>query len=193
VPPPLILASTSAARRTQLERLGLTVECIAPPVDESAWKTKRWPVRTVARRLAEAKAKAVSERRPDAVVIGGDQIASLDGEPFDKPGSFEVARNHLRRLAGRQHELATGVALAHPGGFLSHVEIVELTMRPLTDAEIEAYLAADEPFECAGCYRWERRGPMLFNSICTNDPSAILGLPLLWLTAALRNLGYPMP
>jgi len=189
----LILASTSAARRTQLERLGLTVECVAPLVDESAWKSKRWPVRTVARCLAEAKAKAVSERRRDAVVIGGDQIASLDGEPFDKPGSFDTARNHLRRLAGRQHELATGVALAHSGGLSSHVEVVELTMRPLTDSEIDAYLAADEPFECAGCYRWERRGPMLFTSVQTTDPSAILGLPLLWLTAALRSLGYPLP
>jgi septum formation protein len=191
--PRLILASTSSARRAQLARLGLTIECAASGVDEALMKSRRWPAAIIARRLAEAKAKAVFNGRPDAVVIGGDQIATLDGEPFDKPGGHETARMQLRRLSGRTHELATGVAIVGPRGLVSHVEVVRMTMRSLTAHEIDAYLRLDEPYDCAGCYKWEAGGPLLFRGVRTNDPTAILGLPILWVTSTLRSMGYPLP
>jgi len=193
VPPPLILASASPARRGQLESLGIAFESIAPEVDEDAWKERRWPVQTLAKRLALAKALVVFERRPGSVVIGGDQVASLDGEPFDKPGDVENARRQLRRLSGRTFELSTAVAVAHDDGIKVHLEPVQLTMRNLRDDEIETYIEYDRPFDCAGCFRWESRGPLLFSNVSTADPTAILGLPILWLSRTLRELGYRLP
>jgi septum formation protein len=193
VPPPLILASASPARRGQLESLGLRFESVSPEVDEDAWKVRRWPARTLAKRLAVAKAVAVFERRPGSVVIGGDQVATLDGEPFDKPGDVESAKRQLQRLRGRRLELSTAVAVAHEGGIEVHVEPVLLTMRNLGDEEIEAYIEQDQPFDCAGCFRWESRGPLLFTNVSTDDPTAILGLPILWLSQSLRQLGYRLP
>jgi len=150
-------------------------------------------VRTLAKRLAIAKAEAVFERSRDAVVVAGDQIASLDGEPFDKPGDEENAKAQLRRLTGRTLELSTGVAVAHARGIDSHVEQVLMTMRELGDAEIEAYVEQDRPLDCAGCFRWESRGALLFSKVTTNDPTAILGLPIIWLGELLRKLGYRLP
>jgi 7-methyl-GTP pyrophosphatase len=193
VPPPLILASASPARREQLESLGLEFAVQTSDVREEEWKNRCWPVRTLAKRLAIAKAEAVFERRRDAVVVAGDQIASLDGQPFDKPGDKENAKMQLRRLNGRTFELSTAVAVAHAGGIDLHVEPVMMTMRELGDAEIEAYIEQDRPFDCAGCFRWESRGPLLFAKVSTNDPTAILGLPIIWLGETLRRLGYRLP
>lgn len=193
VPPKLILASTSPYRMEQLRQIGLAAEAMAPGVNESTWKTRRWPVRTLACLLAEAKAKAVASRFPEAVVIGGDQIASLDGEPFDKPMTMENATAQLRRLSGRTHELATAVAVVNGEDVRVHLEPVLMTMRNLTDREIDDYLGADKPLDCAGCYRWEERGPLLFERVQTEDPTAILGLPMLWLTKMLREMGFRCP
>jgi septum formation protein len=193
VQPTLILASTSPARRAQLDLLGLTFECVSSGLSEDKWKDRRWPVRTTANLLAIAKAEAVYERRPDSVVVGGDQIASLDGEAFDKPGDVENAKRQLRRMSGRTLELSCGVAVVHSRGVASHVEPVRLTMRELGEDEIDAYIEQDNPLDCAGCFRWESRGPLLFSSVAATDPTAILGLPIFWLSATLRSLGFQLP
>ena len=193
VPPPLILASASPYRLGQLRQLGLAAEAVPSDVDEAEWKAKRWPARTLALELAIAKAAAVAKRFPDAVVIGGDQIASLEGEPFDKPITLDTARTQLRRLSGKTHELLTAAAFIVRGEVQTFIEPVKMTMRSLSDQEIEDYLAADQPLDCAGCYRWELKGPTLFERVETNDPTAILGLPLLWIAKTLRSLGFKLP
>lgn len=193
MPIPLILASTSEARKSQLERLGIEFVCASSDVNEDELKNRRWPSESTARRLSIAKAKAVFDSRPETIVIGGDQVASCEGEIIDKPGSDDVAKRQLRRMSGRLLELQTGVAIIHPKGVESHVEPVRLAMRELTDDEINAYVERDRPLECAGCFRWESSGPLLFSRVETNDPTAILGLPILWLSAALRKLGYRLP
>jgi len=193
VPPTVILASASPYRLAQLRQIGVNTQSVPAGIDESLWKSGGLPVRKLAMELARAKAKAVFVRHADAIVIGADQIASLDGEPFDKPGGFEEARRQLSRLSGRTHVLSTAVTIMHPEGRVERVESVRMSMRPLTDDEIDAYLRADEPYDCAGCYRWESKGPLLFSAVRTSDPTAIIGLPLLWLSSALRSLGMRLP
>jgi septum formation protein len=192
-PPAVVLASTSRYRQTALERLGLRVECLAPGVDEESAKASRTDFAELAGHLAEAKARAVAQRRPDAVVIGGDQIAVLDGRRLDKPGDADNAARQLRALSGRTHELLTAVCVLQGAIVHRHLDITRLTMRELSAAEIERYLSADRPFDCAGSYKWEALGVALFEDIFTVDPTAVVGLPMLWLTKTLRELGIPLP
>jgi septum formation protein len=193
VPPTVILASASPYRLAQLRQIGVDAQSVPAGIEESHWKSRGLPIRRLARELARAKAESVFLRHPDAMVIGADQIASLDGEPFDKPGGFEKARRQLSRLSGRTHLLSTAVTVVHPEGRLEHVESIRMSMRPLTDEEIDSYLRADEPYDCVGCYRWESKGPLLFSAVRTPDPTAIIGLPLIWLSFALRSLGMRLP
>lgn len=190
---PLVLASTSRYRREQLERLGLSFRAVAPPCDEEALKGTGIPPYELATTLARGKAESLRGAFPDAVIIGGDQLAEIDGHVLGKPGSADAAVEQLRRLAGRTHELVTALAVAHPGGIEQHLDVTRLTMRALTRPEIERYVAADDPVDCAGAYKLESRGIALFASIESADHSAITGLPLIALTTILRRLGYPLP
>ncbi len=192
---PIVLASTSPYRRQLLERLALPFSCDAPGVDESAVKSAGGGPFELAAELARRKALAVAERHPGAVVIGGDQVATIDGEVLDKPGTAAAAAAQLQRLQGRQHTLVTAVAIAGPtaGALAEFLDVTRLLMRTLGSAEIERYVAADRPLDCAGSYRVEGLGISLFAAIDCEDQTAIVGLPLLRLCTELRQLGIAIP
>lgn len=192
--PKIILASTSKYRKALLERLGLSLDCIAPGVDEEACKAEIEDPVALAVHLARAKARAVAELWPDAVVIGADQLATIDGRILGKPGTFENAVAQLQSLSGRTHTLVTAMTVAGPCGQMqSHLDLSRLTMRPLTRPELEKYVARDNPLDCAGSYKLEEAGIALFERIETEDHTAITGLPLVALVGILRSLGVAIP
>lgn len=191
--PEVVLASTSPYRRQLLERLRLPFTCVAPHIDESKVKASIADPERLATELARQKALAVGKLHPGALVIGSDQVATLDGAVLDKPGTAARAAEQLHRLAGREHRLVTAVAIAHAGGVVEFVDVTRLCMRVLSAAEIERYVAQDQPFDCAGSYRIEGLGIALFAGISCEDQTAIIGLPLLRLCAELRQLGLTIP
>lgn len=185
--PALILASTSPYRRELLARLRLPFEAVASQVDETALPGEA-PA-ALAERLALAKARAVAAQRPGAVVIGSDQVADLDGETIGKPGTHEVATAQLRRMSGREVIFQTAVAVVAPG--LAAIERAEVRVRfrELSDAAIEAYLKADRPYDCAGSAKVESLGIALLEAVVSDDPTALIGLPLIRTCALLRRAG----
>lgn len=193
---PLILASGSATRRTLLQRAGLTFDVDVPDLDEDAMREAMGPEDSldpsdVAEVLARGKAEAVSERNPDAFVVGGDQVLSLDGRIYGKPKSMEEARARLLDFSGKTHRLHTAVVIAAKGETVwAHVDVPALTMRPLTPQFVGRYLAAagDGVLGSVGAYQIESLGIQLFEKI-DGDFFSILGLPLLPLLEALRRDG----
>jgi septum formation protein len=187
--PALVLASTSPYRRELLARLRVPFECVAPGVDESALAQES-PVR-LARRLARAKAHAVASRHPDAVVIGADQVADLDGETIGKPGSHERAVAQLRRMSGRTVVFQTAVAVVRASrGFLADVLVpVSVRFRSLDAATIETYLRTEQPYDCAGSAKSEGIGLALLEAVEADDPTALIGLPLIHTCRLLREAG----
>jgi septum formation protein len=190
---PLILASTSVYRRAQLERLGLAVECVAPGVDEASVAADGLAPRALAERLAALKASAVARNRPEATVIGGDQLAEIDGAILGKPGSEEAAVRQLERLAGKTHALITAMAVASGGAIHAHTDVTRLSMRALDRAALTRYVAIDRPLDCAGAYKLESLGIALFERIESEDWSAVTGLPMLALVSILSRLGHALP
>jgi septum formation protein len=192
--PRLVLASSSRYRAALLRRLGLEFEALTPRVDELEAKRSGLSPREVAERLAISKAEEVARRAPDAYVLGGDQLVELDGEILGKPGSFEGAVAQLERLAGTEHRLITAIALRHPSGHVDlAVDVHRLKMRRLERAAIERVVTADEPYDCAGSYKIERRGILLFEAIDGEDFTAIEGIPLMALGRLLRTAGFEVP
>ncbi len=191
----LILASTSRYRRTLLERLGLPFRCLAPEVVEDELKRSlgALPPQILAARLAEAKATSLAAIEPNATLIGSDQLVAFEGRILGKPGDLASAERQLGELVGKSHELITALAVWHDGKIEAHTDVARLHMRPLTPEEIARYVAADRPDDCAGAYKLESRGIVLFEGIEARDHSAITGLPLIALTTILRGLGYPIP
>ncbi|MDE2147849.1 MAG: septum formation inhibitor Maf [Burkholderiales bacterium] len=185
----LILGSTSRYRRELLERLRLPFEVMAPPVDETPQPGEA-PA-ALALRLALAKARAVAAGRPEAVVIGADQVADLDGEPIGKPGTHERAVQQLRRLSGRAVVFQTALAVVHAAaGFERALRVpVRVQFRTLGEAEIERYLRLEQPYDCAGSARCETLGIALLESIVSDDPTALIGLPLIATARLLREAG----
>jgi septum formation protein len=185
----LILASTSRYRAELVARLGLAFEAVAPEVDETPLPGE--PPRLRAVRLAAAKASAVARRHPGRWVIGSDQVADLAGEILDKPGDAERCRAQLAAQSGRAVEFHTAVILMReePRRAFEHVDRTVVRFRHLTTEEIARYVERDRPFDCAGGFRSEGLGAVLFESVQTNDPSALVGLPLIWLAGALRSAG----
>jgi septum formation protein len=185
----LVLGSTSRYRRNLLERLGLPFSVAAPELDESANPTET-PAGT-ALRLSEAKARAVAARFRDALVIGSDQVADCAGRPVGKPGTREAAVVQLKALSGQTVVFHTGVALvdAASGRCRSAIVDVTSTYRMLSDAEIDAYLDLEAPYDCAGSVKSEGMGIALFERIVSDDPTALIGLPLIALTRLLREEG----
>ncbi len=187
--PQLILASTSRYRRELLERLRLPFDVLSPDVDETALPGET-PA-ALARRLALAKAHAVAQRHPNAVVIGSDQVADLAGEAIGKPGTHERAVAQLRRMRGQSVVFQTAVAVVCAATSYSGAALVPVTVRfrPLDDAEIEHYLRAEQPYDCAGSAKAETLGIALLDAIESNDPTALIGLPLIKTCALLREAG----
>ncbi|MEO8302843.1 MAG: Maf family nucleotide pyrophosphatase [Betaproteobacteria bacterium] len=185
----LVLASTSPYRRALLGRLGIPFAVANPGVDESALAGET-PAAT-AFRLAGAKAKSVAAAYPDALIIGSDQVADCGGRPVGKPGTHERAVAQLRELSGQTVTFHTGVALldASNGECQNALVDVRSTFRFLSDAEIEAYLRREKPYDCAGSVRSEGLGIALFESIESDDPTALIGLPLIRLARMLGAAG----
>lgn len=190
---PLILASVSPYRRELLERLGLPFETAASDVDETP-RAGEDPEHLV-HRLARAKADAVARRHASAVVIGSDQVAVCGREIVGKPGEPERARDQLRLFSGRSvHFLTAFAVLQRPGDRLIEGRVdTECVFRTLSDAEIDRYLELDRPYDCAGSFKSERAGLALLDRMSSDDPTALIGLPLIALSAALRLLGYATP
>ncbi|HMO46745.1 MAG TPA: Maf family nucleotide pyrophosphatase [Rubrivivax sp.] len=188
-PPPLILASTSPYRRELLSRLRLPFEVMSPEVDEAPLPHEA-PI-ALAQRLALAKARAVARRRPEAVVIGSDQVADLDGEALGKPGTHERAVQQLRRMRGRKLLFHTALAvLRGDAGFERTLcSSVAVSFRALDDAEIERYLRIEQPYDCAGSAKCEALGIALLSAIDSDDPTALVGLPLIRTCELLREAG----
>jgi septum formation protein len=191
----LVLASGSAYRRVLLERLGLAFDCVSPGIDEAAQAGER--PEALAARLAEAKARAVREERDD-VVIGSDQVAALDGEILRKPGSHEQALLQLQRCQGRTVDFFTAVFVLAPAERTwHHVDRTRVEFAERTEAELDRYLRLEQPYDCAGGFKAEGLGIALFRRIESEDPTALIGLPLIrvvgMLTAAgLDPLGAPL-
>lgn len=186
--PELVLASTSRYRRELLARLRIPFDVQSPDVDESP-RPAETPA-ALAERLALAKAQAVAAGRPQAVVIGSDQVADLDGEPIGKPGSHERAIAQLRRLSGRSVQFQTAVAVVAPGFAAVERVAVAVRFRSLSDAEIERYLRLETPYDCAGSAKSEGLGIALLEAIDSSDPTALIGLPLIATARLLARAGY---
>jgi len=186
--PRLILASTSRYRRELLERLRLPFDVVAPDVDETPWAGETPPA--LARRLALAKAQAVARLHPAAVVIGSDQVADLDGVPVGKPGSHDRATAQLRAMSGRSVVFQTAVAVVGPATSPQEALVaVTVRFRSLSDAEIDTYLRTEQPYDCAGSAKCETLGIALLDAIESDDPTALVGLPLIRTSAMLRACG----
>lgn len=189
--PRLVLASTSPYRRELLSRLRLPFDVAAPDVDESPLAGES-PAALV-ERLARAKAGAVAVRYAgeDALVIGSDQVAVLDGVPLSKPGSHERAVAQLRAMRGRRVDFLTGVAVQSTARWVAYTRVVPYAVefRPFTDAELEAYLRAEQPYDCAGAAKVEGLGIVLIRRMEGDDPNALIGLPLIALVDLLRQHG----
>jgi septum formation protein len=185
----LVLGSTSRYRRGLLERLRLPFVVASPDIDEDAQPGEA-PAAT-ALRLSEAKARAVAARFDDALVIGSDQVADCDGRPISKPGDRSRAIAQLRELSGRTIVFYTGVALVDTRSGRCGSDLVAVTskFRTLTDREIVTYVDREEPYDCAGAVRSEALGIALFERITSDDPTALIGLPLIALTRLLRAEG----
>ena len=186
---PLILASTSPYRKEQLATLRLPFECYAPNIDEAA-KPGELPEQ-LARRLSLEKAQKVAKSHPDALVIGSDQVACIDGQILTKPGSHLRAKQQLAQQSGHCVTFFSGVAVIHSlsGREQAAVVATHVHFRELTAEEIERYLQIDQPYQCAGSFKAESLGISLFREVTSTDPSALIGLPLITLAEMLRNEG----
>jgi septum formation protein len=184
--PPLILASTSPFRRELLARLGLSFATADPAVDETL--LPRETPEAGALRLSEAKARAVASDHPDALIIGSDQVACLDGKVFGKPGTHANAVRQLQAMRGRRVNFFTGLCLLNARSGRAHQRGVPtlVTFRDLTDEEIENYLRKEQPYNCAGSAKSEGLGIALIARIDGDDPNALIGLPLIALCDLLR-------
>ena len=190
---PLILASTSRYRAALLERFGLRFNTASPAVDEAELPGES--PRARAARLSDAKAQEVAARCPEAVIIGGDQVAALGERILRKPGNAANCRDQLRLLSGSAAEFHTActVRCVAAGVEITHLDTTTVMFRTLADAEIDRYVEREQPYDCAGGFKAEALGITLFERMQSEDPTAIVGLPLIWLAGALRTAGYTVP
>jgi MAF protein len=190
---PLILASTSRYRRSLLERIAPPFEALSPGVNEAPLGGES--PRERATRLSLAKARAVAEKHPNAVVIGSDQVCAAGQRVLDKPGDEANCRAQLTALSGHTANFYTGCAVVCIDAAISleHLDTTSVTFRRLTETEINRYVAREKPFDCAGGFKVEALGITLFESIESQDPTALIGLPLIWVSHALRTAGYLLP
>jgi septum formation protein len=190
---PLILASTSRYRRELLSRFGLEFHSVAPGVDEAALPAESPHDRAV--RLALAKASAVATQYPGSVVIGSDQIGVCKGEPLEKPGNAERARLQLQWMSAAAATFYTAVAVVQtePAHNQQFVDTTTVYFRALSEEEIERYIELEKPFDCAGAFRCEGLGVSLFTRVVSEDPTGLIGLPLIAVARSLRQLGFPVP
>ncbi|KRA73044.1 septum formation inhibitor Maf [Lysobacter sp. Root667] len=191
-PSPLVLASTSAYRRELLQRLRLPFDCARPQADETPRLGE--PPPDLAVRLARAKAEDVAGRMPGAWVLGSDQVAEFDGRPIGKPGDRANAIAQLSAMSGREVRFQTALCLARADRAPQQaLDLTVVRFRDLSLAEIERYVDAEQPYDCAGSFKSEGLGIALFEAIDSHDPSALIGLPLIATARLLRAAGYALP
>ena len=191
--PPLVLASGSPYRRELLERLRIAFTIDVPDVDERA-AAGETPSATAAR-LSRTKAETVAKRHREAVVIGSDQVAECDGEAFGKPGTHEAAVVQLKALRGQEVRFHSGLCVIAPTTAVgpnldTRVVTTTVRFRTLDDGDIERYLRAETPYDCAGSAKAEGLGIALLERIDSDDPTALIGLPLIALVSMLRRIGF---
>ena len=186
---PVILASSSPFRKSLLERLQLSFECYSPDIDEGLQPDE--PPGSYVCRLAEAKARVVADKFPDAVVIGSDQCALLDDQILGKPGSHGNALKQLKAAQGKTVVFHTGVCVLQKTTGFSEVDdiLFQVKFRQLSDAQLDHYLLVEQPYQCAGAFKSEGYGVSLFGQMQGDDPTALIGLPLIRLTGMLENAG----
>lgn len=186
----LILASTSPYRKELLNRLRVPFEVIAPQVDESTLPNEM--PQAAALRLSALKAKAVSGQFPNALIIGSDQLASLNGQHLGKPGNHAAAVAQLQLMRGQELIFYTGISVYNSlhHRIQSQVIASHVRIRALSDAQINTYLTLDQPYDCAGSARSEGLGIAIMESLSGNDPTALIGLPLIALTHMLAQEGF---
>ena len=190
--PRLILASTSRYRRELLGRLRLAFDTAAPDVDEAPLRGEA--PQALAKRLAAAKAAAIAAKHPDAWVIGSDQVAALGDTTLGKPGTRAGAVAQLAAMSGRSVEFLTAVSLHHSDGRqFDAVDLTTVHFRALREDEIARYVEAEQPFDCAGSFKSEGLGIALFDTIQSQDPTALVGLPLIATARLLRQAGFALP
>ena len=189
----IVLASSSRYRREQLERLRLPFAVDVPAIDEAPHPGESAPA--TAERLALAKAHAVAARQPDAIVIGADQVAQLDGRTLGKPGTHARALEQLLAMRGRTVDFHSGIALvdSRDGRWRSACVPTRVRFRTLDAEALEAYLHLDQPYDCAGAAKIEALGICLVEAVASDDPTALVGLPLIALTSLLAAFGCPLP
>ena len=188
----LVLASTSAYRRELLERLRLPFDIARPECDETPLPGES-PVAMV-QRLAQAKAVSVASQHPDAWVLGSDQVAEFDGAPLGKPGGRDQAIAQLTAMSGREVAFRTAVCLVRSAGTrYAALDTTLARFRRLDAGEIARYVDAEQPFDCAGSFKSEALGITLFDSIESQDPTALVGLPLIATAQLLRQAGFALP
>ncbi len=189
--PALILGSSSRYRRELLERLRIPFEVAVPDIDETPLPGES-PDAT-ALRLSRRKAEAIAARHPDALVIGSDQVVTLDGQQIGKPGSHDKALAQLKLMRGRTVTFHSALCLLDARNGQPQLADVQTlaTFRDLSDAELESYLHLEHPYDVAGSAKSEGLGIALLSRVESDDPTALIGLPLIALTTMLRNVGYP--
>ena len=192
-PESLVLASSSPYRKELLERLRIPFRIVPADLDERSLPGET--ALSLVRRLSEDKARAGADTEGDVLVIGSDQVAACDNRLLGKPGSAQKAEEQLRFTSGKHIVFFTGVAVWRPSQNRCSFAMTptEVAMRKLTEAEIKAYVAQDEPFDCAGSFKWESLGISLFTGTTSPDPTALQGLPLIALCDLLRSEGYCIP
>lgn len=185
--PPLILASSSPWRRAALARLGLAFSCQSPEIDESPRAGE--PCEQLARRLAKQKMAEIADKIGDCVVIGSDQVACHRGATIAKPTNLAQVREQLLDQAGQRVTFYTALCVGNSRRHLEFCDVTEVQFKPLSAAQIDRYLEREQPLGCAGGFQVEGHGIALFDEICSSDPSALVGLPLIGLARLLGELG----
>ena len=186
---PVLLASSSPYRKELLQRLGIEFVTASPDVDESRIEQEAADI--LVARLSEIKARALQEKYPNHLIIGSDQVACIDDQILTKPGDHNNAVKQLRTASGRQVTFFTGLCLLNAATNKVQLEVIEFTVlfRKLSDQQIENYLKREQPYNCAGSFKSEGLGVTLFEKMLGDDPSALMGLPLIKLTHMLENEG----
>lgn len=186
----IVLASTSRYRRALLEAAGVAHVAVSPRFEED--HARPMPPEQLVVAFARGKAESIAADHPADVIVGSDQIPEIDGLILTKPGDAAGAREQLAALAGRTHRLLTAVAVHSRGRTESRLVVHHMRMRPLTSAQIDEYIARDRPFDCAGAYRVEAAGALLFEAMDGPDHTAIVGLPLTALSSLCASFGVDL-